>query len=71
MWFLILVITGLFYLYTYYKQKFNFGKYDKIIAGPKTIPILGNALEFIGIGPEGKFRICYTKNLSVLKIDHL
>lgn len=56
MWFfVILVITGLFYLFVYYKQKFNFGKHDKLIVGPPTIPILGNALEFIGLGAEGTF----------------
>lgn len=54
MWFLILLITGLFYLLIHFKQKYNFGRHDKLIVGPSTIPILGNALEFIGIGAEGK-----------------
>lgn len=55
MWLFILSCTVLFYLFVYCKQKFNFGKHDKLIAGPPAIPILGNALEFIGIGPEGKY----------------
>ncbi|XP_063697728.1 cytochrome P450 4d1-like [Culicoides brevitarsis] len=53
---LILSLTVLFYLFVYCKQKFSFGKHDKLIAGPPALPILGNALDFIGIGAEATFK---------------
>lgn len=51
---IIFLVTAAVYLYIYLRQKFSLFKYDKLMPGPPVLPILGNGLEFINIGPVGE-----------------
>ncbi|XP_066253888.1 cytochrome P450 4g1-like isoform X2 [Euwallacea similis] len=47
---IILILT----IYHFWFQSLRYVKMAKNIPGPKPIPILGNALEVLGLGPEGE-----------------
>jgi len=48
---IIFVVSVLTYLFIYIRQKFALTKYDKLIPGPPTLPLLGNGLDFMNAAP--------------------
>lgn len=49
--FLLLTIIGLFSYFFFVKLRktFAFGRYDEIMPGPPTLPLLGNTFDFLDV----------------------